>query len=46
MNYQSIGATPLSREGYTLKNEHRFLDLMTGELMEFKVGDNLVAYRD
>lgn len=48
--YPAIGATPLSREGYVLKNPHKFLDcsglaVAGEEIFELLPGDKLVAYR-
>lgn len=44
--YSIIGTTPLSREGYTLKQKQSFYDLVVGQRFDLEPGDKLIAYRE
>jgi len=43
--YHVIGATPLNDGDYTLKSEHKFIDIMDGEILHLLPGDILSMSR-
>lgn len=44
-SYPYLAMTPLNSGSYTLKREHKFVDVMDGEILHLLPGDELLAAR-
>ena len=44
-SYPVLAKTPLNEGSYTLTRKHKFIDLVDGEVLELRPGDELLAYR-